>query len=145
MKAGWLGWRLTLGVPNMRNVVLSPKRIQSIFTEGLACVYITESFSYMLLFWPILSLGCQSQPSAKGGETEGRCVSSPWCSPVFRLTERNCKETCLHKHKAKNYLDYFLLKDPFLCWWTECFRSRTPGFVLGFRMPPCQCRPGFII
>lgn len=47
----WLAWlNATLGVPNMRNVVLSPKRIQSIFTEGLACVYITESFSYMLLF-----------------------------------------------------------------------------------------------
>lgn len=47
--------------------------------------------------------------------------------------------------RQKNYLDYFLLKDPFLCLWAECFRSRTPGFVLGFRMPPCQCRPGFII
>ena len=104
IKGSWVGWMLALGVPNMSSVVQSSKRIHSIFAEGVTCVCISESFSYMLLFWPILSPGCKSQPSVKGGEEEGRCVSSPWCSPAFRLTERNCEETCLRKHKEKQVI-----------------------------------------
>lgn len=81
----------------------SSKWTPSIFTEWITCANISESFHRWCL-WPILSLGYKRQPSLRGGGKEGRCVSSPWCSPVFRLTERNCRETCLYKALGKEII-----------------------------------------
>lgn len=48
------------------------------------------------------------RPSVRGGGKEGRCVSSPWCSSVFRRIEKNCQEHPSTQAEGKvNDLGYF--------------------------------------
>lgn len=108
LKASWVDWLLTWGVPSMKTVLQSTPKESRIFLQDKLPVHLHYCIISYILFWPTLSPGYKSRPSSRGGEKEGRCVSSPWCSPVFRRIEKNCKETRLHKQKAKrNYLDYF--------------------------------------
>lgn len=65
---------------------------------------LVNHFIYVVVLTHPFSLGYKRQPSVRGGEKEGRCVSSPWCSPTFRPTERKCKGKCLDKHKEKEII-----------------------------------------
>lgn len=88
--------------------------------------------------------GYRSQPSVRGGEKEGRCVSSPWCLTVFRPTERNCEEMRLHSLRKRNYLDYFLLKRHFCADQQSASDEDVQVWGLNFMSPseegsrPCQ-------
>lgn len=80
------------------------RALQKIFLQDKLPAHLHYCIISYILFWPTLSPGYKSRPSSRGGEKEGRCVSSPWCSPVFRRIEKNCKETRLHKQKEKEII-----------------------------------------
>lgn len=55
--------------------------------EWVIFVYFNESLCLPCLWSTSLPRESHSLPPIRGGEKEGRCVSSPWCLPEFRLTE----------------------------------------------------------
>ena len=115
------------------------------FLQDKSPVCLRDWIISRMLFRPTLSLGCQGD-LLRGGGKEGRCVSSPWCSSVFRRIEKNCQEHPSIQAEGKvNDPGYFFVSGPLPRSLAEHFRSKSPGLdSLGPFMSHCPCRPAFV-